>query len=128
MIPTLNEAQNLPHVFAALPPGLFEVIVVDGRSTDGTVDVAHSCDDVRIVLEPRRGKGSALARGFAAARGDIIVTLDADGSTDPAEIPRFIAALLNGADFAKGSRNLPGAGSADMTRMRDWATAVSPGS
>jgi glycosyltransferase involved in cell wall biosynthesis len=120
VIPTLNEAQNLPHVFAALPPGLFEVIVVDGRSTDGTIDVAqHLRTDVRIILEGRRGKGSALARGFAAARGDIIVTLDGDGSMDPREIPAFVEVLLDGADFAKGSRNLPGAGSADITATRN---------
>ncbi len=119
VIPTLNEAQNLPHVFAALPPELFEVIVVDGRSTDGTVAVAeHLRSDVRVILEARRGKGSALARGFAAARGDIIVTLDADGSADPREIPVFVEALLEGADFAKGSRNLAGAGSADITPIR----------
>ena len=109
VIPTINEAQNLPHVFAGLPPGLFEVIVVDGHSTDGTTEVAEQLRaDVRIVLEGRRGKGSALARGFAEARGDIIVTLDADGSADPGEIPRFVDALLDGADFAKGSRNLRG--------------------
>jgi len=119
VIPTLNEARNLPYVFGALPPGLFEVIVVDGRSTDGTVSMARQLrGDVRIVLEGRRGKGSALARGFAAARGDIIVMLDADGSSDPGEIPAFVEALVDGADFAKGSRNLPGAGSADITRMR----------
>jgi Glycosyl transferase family 2 len=120
VIPTLNEAKNLPYVFAALPPGLFEVIVVDGRSTDGTVDVARGLrSDVRIILEDRRGKGSALARGFAAARGDIIVMLDGDGSMDPREIPAFVEALLHGADFAKGSRNLPGAGSADITATRN---------
>jgi glycosyltransferase involved in cell wall biosynthesis len=119
VIPTINEAQNLPHVFAELPSGLFEVIVVDGHSTDGTTEVAqHLRDDVRIVLEGRRGKGAALARGFAVARGDIIVTLDADGSADPREIPQFVDALLDGADFAKGSRNLAGAGSADLTRIR----------
>ncbi|MBA3428998.1 MAG: glycosyltransferase family 2 protein [Actinobacteria bacterium] len=119
VIPTLNEAQNLPYVFAALPPGLFEVIVVDGRSTDGTVERAQQLrPDVRIVLEGRHGKGSALARGCAAALGDIIVLLDADGSADPREIPAFVEALLDGADFAKGSRNLPGAGSADITRIR----------
>jgi glycosyltransferase involved in cell wall biosynthesis len=119
VIPTLNEAPNLPHVFARLPPELFEVILVDGRSTDGTAEVALQLRaDVRVVHEPRRGKGSALARGFAVAQGDIIVTLDADGSADPAEIPRFVGALLEGADFAKGSRNLPGAGSTDLTRIR----------
>ena len=120
VIPTLNEAQNLPHVFDALPPEIFEVIVVDGRSTDGTVAVAEDLrSDVRVILESRRGKGSALARGFAAAHGDIIVTLDADGSADPREIPAFVEALLEGADFAKGSRNLAGGGSADITPVRD---------
>jgi glycosyltransferase involved in cell wall biosynthesis len=59
-----------------------------------------------------------LACGFAACTGDIVVMLDADGSTDPAEIPLFLAPLLDGADFAKGSRFLPGGGSSDITRLR----------
>jgi glycosyltransferase involved in cell wall biosynthesis len=119
VIPTLNEAANLPHVFAALPEGLFEVIVVDGRSVDDTVAVARLLDpDVRIVLEPAPGKGAALAAGFAAAHGDIIVMLDADGSADPLEIPLFVEALVAGADFAKGSRFVTGGGSSDITRFR----------
>jgi glycosyltransferase involved in cell wall biosynthesis len=119
VIPTLNEAQNLPHVFAALPPNLFEVIVVDGCSTDGTIETAQQLrTDVRIIIEQQPGKGSALASGFDAARGDIIVMLDADGSSDPREIPAFVEALLEGADFAKGSRNLSSGGSADITRIR----------
>lgn len=119
VIPTMNEAANLPHVFARLPEGLHEVIVVDGHSTDDTVAVARMLrPDVRIVLQNRRGKGNALACGFAAARGEIIVMLDADGSTDPAEIPRFVSVLADGADFAKGSRFLADAGSADITRLR----------
>jgi glycosyltransferase involved in cell wall biosynthesis len=119
VIPTLNEARNLQHVFAALPAGLHEVIVVDGHSVDGTPDVARRLrPDVRIVNQTRTGKGNALACGFAAATGDIIVMIDADGSTDPAEIPRFVAALTAGADFAKGSRFAPGAGSTDITPLR----------
>ena len=121
VVPTLNEARNLPHVFAGLPAELFEVIVVDGLSTDDTIDVAQQLrGDVRVILEERFGKGSALACGFAAARGDIIVTLDADGSADPSEIPRFVEALLDGADFVKGSRNLPGGGSDDITLLRSF--------
>jgi glycosyltransferase involved in cell wall biosynthesis len=119
VVPTLNEAANLPHVFARLPGGLHEVILIDGHSTDDTVAVARMLrPDVRVVLQSGRGKGDALACGFAAARGDIIVMLDADGSTDPAEIPRFVQALLDGADFAKGSRFMPGGGSADITPLR----------
>jgi glycosyltransferase involved in cell wall biosynthesis len=119
VIPTLDEVENLPHVFARFPHGLYEVILVDGHSIDDTVRVARSLrPDVRIVLQCGRGKGDALACGFAAARGDVIVTLDADGSTDPAEIPRFVEALLDGADFAKGSRFMEGAGSEDLTPIR----------
>jgi glycosyltransferase involved in cell wall biosynthesis len=119
VIPTLNEARNLPHVFARLPRDVFEVVVVDGASTDGTVEVARALrPDVRVVQQTRRGKGNALACGFAACRGDIVVMIDADGSTDPAEIPAFVAALLAGADYAKGSRFVTGGGSTDITPIR----------
>ena len=119
VIPTLNEEENLPHVFARLPPGVHEVIVVDGHSTDRTVAVAHRLrPDVRIVMQTGRGKGNALAEGFAMCSGDIVVTLDSDGSADAQEIPRFVAALCNGADFVKGSRFAQGGASSDITRVR----------
>src|SRR3954470_22456579 len=99
VIPTFNEAKNLPHVFALLPADLHEVIVVDGRSTDDTIAVARALrPDVRIVAQNRRGKGNAMACGFAAVTGDVIVMLDADGSADPREIPDYVTALLSGAD------------------------------
>jgi glycosyltransferase involved in cell wall biosynthesis len=119
VIPALNEARNLPYVFASLPRDIYEVILVDGHSTDDTVAVARSLyPDVRIVRQTRRGKGNALACGFAACRGDIIVMVDADGSADGAEIPRFVAALQRGADFAKGSRFIRDGGSTDLTPLR----------
>jgi glycosyltransferase involved in cell wall biosynthesis len=118
VIPTLNEAENLPHVLPAVPPS-YEVIIVDGHSTDNTVQVAQRLrPQVRIVLQRGHGKGDALASGFAAASGDIIVMLDADGSARVEEIPQFIDILLRGADFAKGSRFLEGGGSADITLLR----------
>jgi glycosyltransferase involved in cell wall biosynthesis len=120
-VPTFNEAKNLPSVFSRLPADLHEVIVVDGRSVDGTIDVARSLrPDVRIVLQNRRGKGNAMACGFAHATGDIVVMLDADGSADPHEIPLFVDALRAGADFAKGTRFAAGGGSSDITRVRAW--------
>jgi glycosyltransferase involved in cell wall biosynthesis len=73
-------------------------------------------------MQNRSGKGNALACGFAAATGDIIVMVDADGSADPAEIPRFVEALLDGADFAKGSRFADVGGSFDVTRLCRLAT------
>lgn len=119
VIPTLNEAKNLPLVLPRLPEIVTEVILVDGLSTDGTVDVAlQLCPDIRIITESRRGKGLALRRGFEAATGDIIVMLDADGSADPEEIPFFVGALLSGVDFAKGSRFLQGGGTSDMVWYR----------
>src|SRR4051794_34081308 len=94
VIPTYNEARNLPHVFSRLPDGLHEVIVVDGHSIDGTIEAAQALrPDVRIVRQNRRGKGNAMACGFAAVTGDIVVMLDADGSADGQEIERFVAAL-----------------------------------
>jgi glycosyltransferase involved in cell wall biosynthesis len=119
VVPALNEAPNLEHVFGRLPAGLHEVVLVDGGSTDGTVDEARRLmPDVVVVHQNRRGKGNALACGFAACTGDIIVMIDADGSTDPAEIPDFVQALIDGADFAKGTRFAGHGGSADITRLR----------
>lgn len=119
VIPTLNEARNLPHVFSALPPALHEVIIVDGHSVDDTIATAQRLrPDVRIVKQTRSGKGNALACGFAAATGDIIAMVDADGSADPNEIPQFVKALIDGADFAKGTRFAAGGGSSDITDLR----------
>jgi glycosyltransferase involved in cell wall biosynthesis len=121
VVPTFNEAKNLPLVFARLPEDLHEVIVVDGRSVDDTIAVAQALrPDVRVVLQNRVGKGNAMSCGFAEATGDIVVMLDADGSADPQEIPRFVAALTDGADFAKGTRFAAGGGSSDITRVRAW--------
>ena len=119
VIPTINEARNLPHVLPHIPDWVHEVIIVDGRSVDDTVQVARKLrSDVRIVFEPRKGKGAALRAGFAAARGDIIAMLDADGSMNPNEIILLVAALISGADFAKGSRFIQGGGTSDMTLFR----------
>lgn len=128
IIPTLNEARNLPYVFGRMPENIHEVIVVDGHSQDGTVAVARDLrPDVRIVRQSRTGKGNALACGFLAASGDIIAMIDADGSADPGEIPQFVQTLLDGADFAKGSRFCKSGGSADITRFRAAGNRVLSG-
>jgi glycosyltransferase involved in cell wall biosynthesis len=129
VIPAMNEAENLPHVLPRIPNWVYEVVLVDGHSTDETVAVAHKLwPGIRVVTQEGRGKGSALRTGFAAATGDIIVMLDADGSTNPAEIPAFIGALLAGADFVKGSRFMQGGGTSDMTLLRrfgNWGFTMS---
>lgn len=125
VIPTLNEADNLPYVLEKLPADIHEVLVVDGHSQDDTIEVARRLRaDAHIVIQSGRGKGNALACGLAAASGDVIVTMDADGSNDPAEIPRFVQALIEGADFVKGTRYADGGGSADITRLRSLGNHV----
>lgn len=118
VVPAMNEARNLEVILPQLPE-LHEVILVDGGSVDDTIETARRIlPDVRVFQQTRRGKGNALAVGFAQVTGDIVVMFDADGSADPKEIGRFVDALLDGADFAKGSRSLPGGGSTDITRIR----------
>ncbi len=125
IIPTLNEAENLPLVLPYIPlKWVDEVILVDGRSEDGTVEIAKRLlPTIKVVLEMTPGKGMALQAGYKAASGDILIVLDADGSHDPREIPRYVAALMEGADFVKGSRFAPGGGTTDMPRYRRWGNA-----
>ena len=119
VIPTLNEERNLPYVLDRIPHWVAEVIIVDGASTDSTVEVARQLrPDVLVVMESTPGKGAALCAGFDAASGDIIVAIDADGSMDPAELPGFVGALMAGADLAKGSRFMQGGGTVDMEHHR----------
>jgi glycosyltransferase involved in cell wall biosynthesis len=118
VIPARNEARNLEVILPELPP-VHQVILVDGHSVDGTIATAQRVmPDIEVIHQTRTGKGNALACGFAAVTGDIVVMFDADGSADPAEIPRFVAALVDGADVAKGSRFAPGGGSEDITHFR----------
>jgi glycosyltransferase involved in cell wall biosynthesis len=125
VIPTLNEAMNLPWVLRRMPSYVDEVVIVDGRSHDRTVDVARALRmDVVVVAEPLKGKGIAVRSGFAAASGDIIVMLDADGSMDPQEIGWFISPLQHDFDFVKGSRYVTGGGSEDLTWLRNAGNKV----
>ena len=128
VVPAMNEADNLPHVFATLPQWIDEIILVDGNSVDDTVAVARRLrPNVKVIAQTGKGKGDALAAGFAAASGDIIVMIDADGSTDGHEIITFVGALVTGADFVKGSRYAAGGGSDDLTFGRRLGNRVLTG-
>ncbi len=119
IVPTKNEAANLPHVLPLIPAWVHEVILVDGHSTDDTIGTAQALlPTIRIIHQEGRGKGAALRTGFAAATGQIIVMIDADGSMDPREIPAFVGMLMSGWDFVKGSRFMDGGGTSDMTPLR----------
>ncbi|HEY4938426.1 MAG TPA: glycosyltransferase family 2 protein [Actinomycetota bacterium] len=117
IIPTLNEEANIGWVLQRVPACVDEIIVVDGGSTDRTVEVARTLrPDVVIVTELRRGKGVALRTGFAKATREVIVMIDADGSMDPAEIESYVLAVDQGYDLVKGSRAT--GGSTDLTPTR----------
>jgi glycosyltransferase involved in cell wall biosynthesis len=125
VIPVKNEARNLPIVFRSVPGWVDEVVLVDGHSVDDTVAVARQCrPDIKIVQQTGTGKGDALLAGFAACTSDIIVMIDGDGSTDGGEIISFVAALVAGADFAKGSRFSSSGGSDDINLARRLGNRV----
>jgi glycosyltransferase involved in cell wall biosynthesis len=109
VIPCLNEEKNIDScvrsALGALGAGGLdgEVLVVDNASEDDSAALAAAAG-ARVVSEPRRGYGSAYLAGFAAARGEYIVMADADLTYDFNEIPRFVAALENGAELVMGDR------------------------
>jgi hypothetical protein len=124
VIPALNEETNLPLVLEGLPP-VDEVVIVDGGSADDTVAIAREVrPDAVVVRQTRTGKGNALVCGFAASNGDIVVTLNADGSTDPGELPRFVDALISGAEVAHGSRFRDGGGDLGGDRLDRVGNAI----
>ncbi|MEY2513521.1 MAG: hypothetical protein QOJ89_879 [bacterium] len=125
VIPAMNEERNIAWVLERLPAGIDEVILVDGDSVDATVEVSRAArPDIRVIGQEEPGKGAALRAGFACARGDIIVMIDADCSMDPAEIGRFLEPLRDGYDLVKGSRFAEGGGTTDMGRVRRCGNAL----
>jgi glycosyltransferase involved in cell wall biosynthesis len=109
ILPCLNEAAALPGVLAAFPPG-FRALVVDNGSDDGSPAIA-AAHGARVLAEPSPGYGAAVHTGIVAATSDVVCVLDADGSLDPADLPRIAAPVLDGAaDLAVGRRVPVGAG------------------
>jgi hypothetical protein len=124
VIPVLHRAGYLPQVLGGLPR-VDEIVVVDGCPPDDTVTVVHAMRPGAVLVRPTRpGKGNALICGFAASTGDIVVTLEADGSTDPGEVPRFVRALRAGAEVAHGSRYRDGGADLVADRWTRLGNAV----
>jgi glycosyltransferase involved in cell wall biosynthesis len=105
IIPTLNEAESIGFVLASIPmEWVYEILVVDGGSTDATVAIAEQAG-ARVIHESRRGYGQACHSGLMAASGEVVVFLDADGADDPRHLPELLAPVLSGqADLVLGSR------------------------
>jgi dolichol-phosphate mannosyltransferase len=112
----------VPRLAAALAVHTWELIIVDDGSPDGTADLAESYADVHPVKVVRRpgkaGLASAVLAGFAQARGDILLVMDADLSHPPEAVPRMAAAIEAGADLAVGSRYVKGGGTEDWPLKR----------
>ncbi len=125
VMPTINERLNIKEVLPKIPEFVDEIIIVDGCSTDGTVEeIRKYRSDAKIFIEKPLGKGIALRRGFEEASGDLIIMMDADGSNDVKELPLLMEPVLNGYDVTKASRFLPGGGSDDFTPFRRFGNSV----
>lgn len=118
VIPTLNEEKNLPYLLNTIPKYVFEVIVVDGYSKDKTVEIAKKYNTK--ILYDREGKGSALIKGLNAAKGDIVIMMDADCSHKTEEFELLIGGIKSGYDVCMGSRFIQGGGTLDMPLLRKF--------
>jgi len=132
IVPTYNEAGSLPQLVRRLGAALqgrdWELVVVDDGSPDGTADLAPGMSPAQPVRVVRRaakaGLASAVVAGFADARGDTLVVMDADLSHPPEIVPQLLAALDSGADLAIGSRYVSGGGALDWPMSRRVVSRV----
>lgn len=108
VIPAKDEARNIGDVIRAVRPAVFEVLVVDGHSSDGTGEVARQAG-ARVIQDRGKGKGDAIRVSIPEISSSIAVFMDADGSHDPLDIPKLVAPILSGDfDHVSGSRLLGG--------------------
>ena len=97
VIPTLNEAGNIEEAIATIHKDLAypkEIIVVDGNSTDGTIEIVKDTNLCRLIIEPRRGYGLALMTGMKKAKGNIIIMVDGDGTYEFRHMNRMIERMI----------------------------------
>ncbi|MFH0852559.1 MAG: glycosyltransferase family 2 protein [bacterium] len=124
LIAALNEEKCIAQTIKNIPrDSVDEILVVDGHSKDRTAQIAESLG-CRVLVQPGKGFGDGYRHGFKNASGDIVVTLDADYSQNPKDIPRLVAKLAEGYDIAMGSRYMPGAGTEDDTFIRSIGNKI----
>jgi|TARA_B100002003_G_C14119929_1_gene538620 glycosyltransferase involved in cell wall biosynthesis len=119
VIPTLNEVKNIKQILSEMPSIVGEVIFVDGHSKDGTQDVIKETK-AKLIVQKSKGFGGAFMEGAKAAKGDIIVMMDADGSHNPADIPKLVDKVKEGHDCAFASRYTMHSYSEDDTILRSF--------
>ena len=108
LIPTKNEVEGIGWILDHARPFVDEILVIDGHSMDGTAEICRA-QNVQVILDNGKGKGAAIREGLRHVTGDIVVMMDADGSHDPADIPRLIEPIIHGEqDLVLGSRILGG--------------------
>jgi glycosyltransferase involved in cell wall biosynthesis len=121
-VSVVTAERDVGRMLAGLPHGIFEVVLVEAGSSDGTVTAAREQrPDVRIVRQTGNTERDALAAGLAASRGDAVVMVSGGGTTDPTAIARFVDALVKGADFAPGARFADGGGGSSHIGVARWA-------
>ena len=115
IIPALNEVGSIGAVLNDIPKDrVDEVLVADGGSTDGTVELVTKLG-YSIITQAQKGFGAAIDNGFKQAKGDIVVVLNADGSQNPKDIPKLLDKIDEGYDLVLASRYSPGGGSEEDT-------------
>src|SRR3954452_21883364 len=117
----VRDPGGLPLMLRGLPVVDEVIVVSEGPAGETAAAVRSARPDALVIRPGRAGAGNALASGVAASSGDVVVTLHGDGSTDPGEIPRYVAALTGGADVALGSRYRDGGRDLTGGRFRRWA-------
>jgi len=117
IIPTLNEVENIEKVLREIPKDkVDEVLVVDGHSTDGTIELVEKLG-YPLIFQKEKGFGAAISTGVKHAKGDVLIFLTSDNSQNPKDIPKLLEKLNEGYDLVLASRYLPGSGSTDDTTL-----------
>jgi len=125
IIPSLNEAESIKQLIDEIPRDYVdEIIVVDGNSMDGTGKVVGNFKDVILLHQATKGFGSAIREGINYAKGDVVVILNADGSHNPAEIPKLLEKINEGYDYVMAERYSETAHSEDDTWFRRFGNKL----
>jgi glycosyltransferase involved in cell wall biosynthesis len=119
IIPTLNEAGSIKKVIDGIPKETVdEIIVIDGNSNDGTIEIINKLPNVKVIYQEGKGFGNAFKQGVIESVGEIIIFMNGDYSQNPSDIKTLILKLIEGYDIVYASRYIKDAKSYDDTTLR----------